>query len=480
MVMSIKIQKKTSRNRLYNFFLITQILLTIATTNANATNHFNDYSPELQKELGRAFTNHLHTQYDVIQDPEINQYIRSLGHKITQHTDGIKSFRFYVINNPDINAFAGPNGVIGIHTGLIQSVTTEDELASVIAHEIAHVTQDHLYRRLVLQSKSSLPQIASMIAAILIGTQDANAGMAALLSSNALQIQQQLKYSRLHEYEADHAGIKYLHQSGYNPHAMPDFFEKLANAYKHHGLSAPEILRTHPLTENRLAKAQERAQSLSANRNLQDNTTIKLIQLRLNNLYPSKFLIDESHKNNSLLCYEKNLEQLNNQKNKINIDPCLPSLVKNNAQQFLYHSLLLEMLATDNTNQSTSKQKNTSEFTKELFPTNESILIRYAEFLNSENRTEKAITVLEKNVDRILYKYTTFTLLSKLYEKQDNTAYSYLNLALAQREIGNIKRASIFVEKAKTNLKDKSDPAKAELENLEEELSKLLKEYAKE
>ncbi|MEA3406148.1 MAG: M48 family metalloprotease [Pseudomonadota bacterium] len=454
--------------------------LTVGAVQANTVNNFNDYSLELQKELGREFTNHLHTQYDVVQDPEINQYIRSLGHKIAQHTDNTKSFRFYVINNPDINAFAGPNGVIGIHTGLIQSVTTEDELASVIAHEIAHVTQDHLYRRLILQSESTLPQIASMIAAILIGTQDTNAGMAALLSANALQIQQQLKYSRLHEYEADHAGISYLHKSGYNPHAMPDFFEKLASAYQHYGLSAPEILRTHPLTENRLAKAQERALSLAVNKNFQDNTSLQLIQERVNKLYTPKASTNPINNVEAVTCYRESLKQVSDQKEPLNMGSCLSGLVKNNPQQFLYHALLLERLTKENNTKDTSNTKKSHAFSVELFPTNESIVIRYALLLVSENRDKAAIALLEESIQRLEYKHSIYTLLSKLYKNQNNTAYSYLNLALAQYEIGNIKRAAIHIQKAKTSIGEKNSPIKIRIEHMEEKLSKLLKEDAKE
>jgi len=460
------------------FFILTS--LTLGPVHANSINSFSDYSPELQKKLGRAFINHLHNQYDVIQDPEINQYIRNLGHKIAQHTDRTKFFRFYVINNSEINAFAGPDGVIGIHSGLIQSVTSEDELASVIAHEIAHVTQDHLYRRLILQSKSTLPQIASMIAAILIGTQDTNAGMAVLLSSNALQIQKHLKYSRLHEYEADHAGINYLYQSGYNPHAMPDFFEKLANAYQHYGSSAPEILRTHPLTENRLAKAQERALSLGDNKNKHSNTALQTIQIRLNKFTASTATDKLITLTEDLLCYQQSLENQVNKSDTAKTTSCLTKLINKQPQQFLYHAQLLEHLADTQRNATESELVENNKLALELFPSNESILIRFANLLVANNKIQTAINHLEQGKHKLRYKYSTYRLLSKLYEKLDQTPHSYFNLALAQQEIGNLNRAKIYIQKAKASTNDQNSAFNSKLDQLEEQLSKLLKDYAKE
>jgi len=468
--------------QLNHFFLLSKPILSLCSTfllllasgliHATPIQNLNNFSDNTQTDLGRAFTFHLHSQYDIIQDPEINHYIRSIGQKIVQHTDNTKNFRFYVINNPDINAFAGPDGVIGIHTGLIQSVTTEDELASVIAHEIGHVTQEHLYRRMVLQSESSLPQIASMIASILIGMQDPNAGMAALMGSTAYQIEKQLKYSRLHEYEADFVGINYLNLSGYDPHAMPDFFEKLANSYQHQGMSAPEILRTHPLTENRLAKAQARASSMGETKDKIDNTTLNLIQSRLENVYDLKRMTPFGNSlKKEVLCYQSGIETLN----KSNVSPpCLTDLINSNNQQYLYHALNLEILASQ-------KEKNTiiplkpASFSYDLFPSNESITTRYSELLEKKGNYQQAIQVLEDYAERESYRYNIYNKLGRLNEERANTAKSYLFLALAQLEIGNLKRAAIFVDKAKNDPLPKNNLLKEKISNLEEKLTKLLR-----
>ncbi|MBN2866522.1 MAG: M48 family metalloprotease [Thiotrichales bacterium] len=445
-------------------------------SNVQANNKINNYTSDTQEALGQAFINHLHQRYDIIQDPEINTYIRNIGNKIVQQTNSQKNFRFYVINNPSINAFAGPDGVIGIHTGLITSVANEDELASVIAHEIAHVTQEHLYRRMVMQSESTLPQIASMIAAILIGMHDTNAGMATLLSSNAYQIEQQLKYSRLHEYEADFAGINYLSLSGYDPHAMPDFFEKLAKSYQHQGMNAPEILRTHPLTENRLAKAQARAASLGNNNDInQGNDTLTLIQMRLGKIYGlyTPTLID----NNSYekKCYSAALDDLNNKKVKIENITCLENMMTNEVKNPLYHSIYLELLTQLDPLNTDYKMKKDPLFSYELFPTNESIAIRYAELLIKQKKRDQAVRLLEKFSDSTIYKSKAESLISKTYMEMDKTAYSYFHLALAQLNTGDFRRAAIFTQKAKSALTTEENILKGKVEKLEDELDKTLK-----
>lgn len=452
------------------------LILTLSTTLTSASTGVKNYSGSQQTALGQAFINHLHLRYDIVQDPEINHYIRSIGKRIVQHTNSTKRFRFYVINNPDINAFAGPDGTIGIHTGLIHSVASEDELASVMAHEIAHVTQEHLYRRMELQSKSTLPQIASMIAAILIGIHDTDAGIATLMGSTAYQIEKQLKYSRLHEYEADFAGINFLSLSGYDPHAMPDFFEKLANSYQHQGMSAPEILRTHPLTENRLAKAQARAESLANSTKIKDNTNLNLIQVRLESLFPSSSKLSyKKNKNETVSCYQNALAQLSKIDDKIDIPICLQDFIKSNSQQYLFHALNLELLAKGNTQHSKETIARESLLSYELFPLNESVVLRYTELLGSQNKTLQAIMELERFSETTEYKNRTETALGRLYLKIGITAQSYYHLALAQLDIGNVQRAAIYTEKAKSSVQPTDKVLNEKVLQLQEKLSKLLK-----
>ncbi|MDG6778463.1 M48 family metalloprotease [Thiomicrorhabdus sp. zzn3] len=446
-----------------HLFVVVPILLIIAlcTPNkANATDSLPDlgssdlveYTPEKEQALGRAFKAELHTHYNIVSDPDITGYVRRIGHKIAQYSNDDRHFSFYVIDHPEINAFAGPDGVIGIHTGLLQAVKSEDELASVIAHEIAHVTQNHLSRRYELQSGTNLTHLASFIAAILIGMHDTSAGMATLMGSMGADLQQQLKHSRIHEAEADYAGIDYLYQSGYNPYAMGDFFGRLAMEYQNNEFKPLEILMTHPVTEHRLAEAKNRAETYPPLIFEHDTETLTLIKLRLQAKTGVRdATLQEKPLNDAQQCYQNTVNTLFNYSDKLSHQnkptDCLTRIIRNHPLQPLYRTLQLE---TFNQAKKTKKKDalKLAEIANDLFPQNASVLIQYAKLLEKYNKPKKAIDLLEGQVDKLLYKQKVYKQLSRLYADMDDLAYAYFYEALGQFEIGNLKKTEIFLEKA--------------------------------
>ncbi|MGZ0079337.1 M48 family metalloprotease [Methylomonas sp. BW4-1] len=218
-------------------------------------------SPAQEKEFGEAFFRNLHQQAEINQDVEIQQYIQNIGRQLASHSDTPSNpFHFFVVMDPNINAFAGPGGYIGVNSGLILLTEAESELASVMAHEIAHVTQRHLYRSIEKASKLSIPTVAATLAAILIGTQSPNMGQAALMAIQAGNIQFQIDFTRDHEKEADRVGMQTLAGANYDPRSMPTFFERLQQSTRYYGKGVPEFLRTHPVSENRVADTRGRAE----------------------------------------------------------------------------------------------------------------------------------------------------------------------------------------------------------------------------
>ncbi len=208
--------------------------------------------------LGQAFMRNLRMNVEIIEDPELNAYINSLGYRLLSAAGSNLEFNFFIVNDPSINAFAGPGGHIGIHTGLILAAETEGEVASVMAHEIAHVTQRHLARAFQKASVSQLQTAAAILAAILIGSPELSAAM--ITAATAGNIQHQLNFTRAHEKEADRVGIDILASSGFDPYHMPGFFSRLQEAYRYvDNSNVPELLRTHPVTPNRIADSQNRA-----------------------------------------------------------------------------------------------------------------------------------------------------------------------------------------------------------------------------
>jgi predicted Zn-dependent protease len=197
----------------------------------------------------------------LVEDPEIGEYLQSVGLRLSSLAqDGNRSFNFFLVKDPAINAFALPGGFIGIHSGLLMETANESELAGVLSHEIAHVTQRHIARRLESQSRTSLVSAAAMLAAILLGSvAGGNASMGAVSAVQGLTAQQQINFTRENEYEADRVGIGTLAAAGFDPNAMPSFFDTMGRRTQLGPNGMPELLRTHPVTSARIAESKGRA-----------------------------------------------------------------------------------------------------------------------------------------------------------------------------------------------------------------------------
>ena len=211
-----------------------------------------------EKRLGQQFMRAARLQLRFIDDPELTAYIDALGRRLVAQSDAPeRDYRFYLVEDPNLNAFAAPGGHIAVHSGLIMAASSESELAGVLAHEVAHVTQRHLPRMIEQSKRQSLPATAAMVAAILLGGQ---VGQAAIAATNAALIDSQLRYSRDFEREADAIGIRTLNAAGYDPEGMVAFFKRMEQWSRIQDSSGvPEFLRTHPLTPDRVAEAESRA-----------------------------------------------------------------------------------------------------------------------------------------------------------------------------------------------------------------------------
>ncbi|MDX1795183.1 MAG: M48 family metalloprotease [Hydrogenovibrio sp.] len=419
--------------------------------------------------MGRAFSTTLHQQYDLVYDPVILSYVRHIGNKITSETGQNRSFSFYIINNSEINAFAGPNGVIGIHTGLIEACQTEDELASVIAHEVAHVTQRHLSRTFEYQNNTaSVSSIASLIAAILVGSQDINAGIATYMGGMGLNIEQQLKNSRIHESEADYFGIKYLEKAGYNPNAMADFFGRLSKEAQQYEFKVPEILQTHPVTENRLAKARARAYQLSDGNMGYHSKSLRLIQLRLRALMGDNKSYREQPLTDYEKCYLNNFKQLNRPSAHPNFDlACLDKAIKARPTDKLLR------IERANINSQLAADKSLEEFTylEAIYPSDFSIPYLHAKALARNNQREKAIELLKSATPKYHYQYLLYSELARLYSETNATKFVYYYDALANYNIGNIDKTLHLVHQAKKLEKNQKSVFYTKLQQLEDQIT---------
>ncbi len=238
-----------------------------------------------EKALGREFMRDARRRLAFVNDAELEDYLNRLGRRLAENSDDPGTdFTFYLVKDASLNAFAVPGGHIAIHTGLILATQHESELASVLAHEIAHITQRHLPRMIAAVKNQTIPMTAAIIAAILLGGQ---AGQAALAATNASILERQLRYSREFESEADAIGIRALARSGFDPRSMPIFFERMQQWARIRESNAPEFLRTHPLTTDRIAESLSRAERYASVQD-RDETDFLHTQAKIRALYSEK------------------------------------------------------------------------------------------------------------------------------------------------------------------------------------------------
>jgi predicted Zn-dependent protease len=228
-------------------------------------------SKNKEEQLGRSVMLQLRNAGVVVEDPQLTEYIGTLGSRLASHANnGDYRFNFFVVNDDRINAFALPGGFIGVNSGLILASDSESELAGVLAHEVSHVTQRHIARSIYDSQRTSIVSMAAMLAAILLGAAtdlpgDAMQGVVS--ASQALAIQRQINFTRSNEYEADRVGMEVLSAAGFDPNAMSSFFEKLSKRYGASTQYVPELLQTHPVSTERVAEARSRARQLPATAN---------------------------------------------------------------------------------------------------------------------------------------------------------------------------------------------------------------------
>ena len=254
------------------FFTRLPLLLCLMGTQASGNARLPDigdsattvFSPQYERRLGHAFLRYLRGAAPLVTDQALQGYIQSLGERIARHSDEPdRRFIFVVVFDDAINAFAGPGGVIGINTGVLLNSRNESELAGVLAHEIAHVTQHHLARAFERGSRYQLPLAAAVLGALVLGASNPDLGIATAAAVQGLGIQSQLNFTRTNEQEADRVGMQFLARAGFAPTGMPNFFKRLLRKNLYHQGAVPEFLRTHPLTTSRIADSEARARQMN-------------------------------------------------------------------------------------------------------------------------------------------------------------------------------------------------------------------------
>jgi predicted Zn-dependent protease len=240
-----------------------------------------ELSPQMERRLGESIVRDMRRDPQFIDDPELSEYLGTIGARLSQAMGARQDFEFFGVRDPTINAFALPGGFVGVHTGLLAAADTESELASVLAHELAHVTQRHIARMLGQQKQMQLPVLAAMAAALLLGRSRPDLAGGASVAVQGAAASAQLAYSRDFERDADRTGLQALSAAGYDARAMAVFFEKMQRSQRvSDDGTLPGYLRTHPVTTERIADAQNRTAALPYKQH-PDSAEFHLIRAKL-------------------------------------------------------------------------------------------------------------------------------------------------------------------------------------------------------
>lgn len=388
-------------------------------------------SPRQEYELGQKWLRIYRAQVPTTSDPFLQAYTENLVQKISAYSDlKDKRLEVLVVENPSLNAFAVPGGILGVNTGLFEYAATEDQFSSVISHELAHLSQRHYARRLADQKEKSVPRMAALLASILIAASaGGEAGLAAISATNAASLESQLRFSRQMEQEADRIGMETLVSSGRDPFAMPAMFESMLRASRF-SQRPPEFLLTHPLTESRVTDAQLRAQQFEK-RYFPQNNEYNYVRVRAEVLH-------ESNVNFSVRHFESELKG-----EKYSPEVAAYGLVLALTRAGKYdeaHQTLAPLLKTDADN---------------LY-----LIIAQAEILAEQEKFDQAIALLENKISRypnhhplnirtaeILMKAAQYkkaqALLTKHVERRPKDDYVWYLLAEVHGLAGNIYQVHI-------------------------------------
>ena len=238
-------------------------------------------TPLQEREIGQQSMMQIRASKQFLDDSEVNDYLNQIGYRLVENSPepGLE-FEFFAVNDYGINAFAMPGGFVGVNAGLLLTTQSESELASVLSHEISHVTQHHLARMIASQQGDSLISMATIALAILAARTNPQASEAAIVSAQARSMQKQLNFTRSYEEEADRIGLQLLRKSGFNTHAMPEFLERLQNSTRLLEGNAPNYMRTHPITSDRIAEIENRVQK-DPYRLIPDSLNFQLVRTKL-------------------------------------------------------------------------------------------------------------------------------------------------------------------------------------------------------
>lgn len=387
-------------------------------------------SPLQEQAIAEQILREVAVSDDVLRDVEVTDYLQSLGARLVANgPEKRQKFNFFVVQDNSINAFAMPGGVIGVHTGLMLGANSESELASVLGHEIGHVTQRHLARMLAAQKYDTWKNIAGLALALLVSRSNPQLASGAFTTASAIGVQTQLDYTREHEREADRIGLQILDSGGFDVRAMPNFFNTLQRGSRFSEGSAPSFLRTHPLTFERIADVTNRVEQMPY-RQVVDSVEFHYVRAKLRASYVTpeaaigvfeQNIREQRYVNEAAEHYGLAVALL--RKNALaQVEKELAWLKKNAPSHVMFENLAARLAVAKNNPQNAARQYASALV---RYPDNRALIYGYAEHFLAIKQADKAVQlVLEKQG---LYPDDAYfyDLLAKAYAMQNKNLLSH-------------------------------------------------------
>lgn len=379
-----------------------------------------------------------------MRDPVIEAYIQKLGRRLLEKGD--KGYSFYMIKSPMINAFTGLDNIIVLHSELFLKADSLDEVAAVLAHEIAHAKQLHLLRMIAHNQNMRIPMLLGSIAAIALST-TTGAGGGVMVAGLAAFQQERINFTRQHESEADHIGMNLLARAGFDPTAMAGFFKRLAKLERLTLSSdVPSMLKTHPVTLSRISDAQNRAAFLPKKKRISGGD-FKLIQTRIKvlstNDLPGLYQYYKTRQQQSPYGYALILERMQEFKRATRL---MEKIYKQNPSDLIVKWSLAELYLT-----SGQGKKAVSIYQKlhEQFPHQRAISLQYAKTLLAADDFLGTIDVLNMMLYDDPKQIDVLALLAQAYNRHGDKAEAYFNQAKISWLKGKAKLAKQQFKQAK-------------------------------
>jgi len=421
-------------------------------------------TPLQERQIGQQSMLQIRAGKQFLDDAEVNDYLNQLGYTLVENSaEPAVGFEFFALDDYNVNAFAIPGGFIGVNAGLLLTTQSESELASVLSHEIAHVTQHHTARMIAGQQGDSLASMAAIAIAILAARSNPQASQAAIVGMQAGSIQRQLNFTRTHEQEADRIGLEILQKSGFNVHAMPAFLDRLQKATRLLEGSVPGYLRTHPITSERIADIENRVQK-QPYRLTPDSLNFQLVRTKLIAAqktapdaiaYFSGALSTQKHGNPIVQRYGLVGALLRN--NEVDRAAQELAILRKQAQSnpVAKDNPMIETIAGQ-VKRAAKNDADTLAFyhtATQNFPQHRALIYDYADLLLQNNQAASAVKLLTEQLirhpsDTTLYNLQarSYAMLEKRFEQHQAQAYSYAwqgNLYAAIEQLELAKQAGV-------------------------------------